>query len=125
MADDFDEIEFALTGAADDADEATRKVARSGKLWLRAPAKNSPEIELMAAKYEEVASAEVEFVDDDEKGRRSAESESTYATNNDVKLFDFHIGLSRSLGEGISRSDYEAACQREGVKPMPKYRSTS
>jgi len=40
MADDFDDIDLALTGAAD---EATRKHAR-GKLWLRAPAKNSPEL---------------------------------------------------------------------------------
>jgi len=77
----------------------------------------------MAAKYEETASVDVEFVDDDENGRHAANSELTYETNNSVRLFDFHIGLARSLGKDATRADYEALCRREGVKPMPKYGS--
>lgn len=117
--DDFDEVDLALTGAAD---EATRKHAR-GKLWLRAPAKNSVELELMAMKYEESASADVEFVDDDENGRHAANSEWTYEMNNGVKLFDFHIGLARSLGKDATHAAYEALCRQEGVRPMPRYGS--
>jgi hypothetical protein len=117
MADDFDEVDLALTGAADDA---TRKHAH-GKLWLKAPAKNSPELELMAAKYAESASVDVEFVEDNE----NANSGCTYETNNGAMLFDFHISLARSLGKGATWADYEAACRCEGVEPMPKYGSQS
>lgn len=120
---DDDEIDMALTGAADDADEAAQKRARRGKLWLIAPAKNSPEIELRAAKYEDdPAPVDIEFGDETDTEKVAADPELIRDSHNHASLYDFHISLARcSLGEGATWDDYKAACQREGVEPMPQY----
>lgn len=116
-----DEIDLALTGAADDADEATRKRARSGKLWLTAPAKNSPEIELRAAKFEDSTPIDMEFGDEADAEKIAADPDAAREQSNTARLWDWHISLARSLPENATWKDYQALCKIEGVAPMPRY----
>jgi hypothetical protein len=123
---DDDEIDQALSGAADDADEATRKRARSGKLWLTAPAKNSPEIELRAMKYEDRAPvSDVAFGDEAEHEKMAADPEWAREQSGIAQLFDHHISLARSLPENATWLDYAVKCKAEGVEPMPRYAGRS
>jgi hypothetical protein len=120
---DDDEIEQALTGAADDADEAAAKRARAGTLWLTAPALNSVEYELRAAKLEAETPIDVLFGDDDTPDREHADSETARQSLITTELYNFHISVARSLGSGdhVQWPDYVALCAAEGVEPMPKY----
>ena len=123
MIDDVaDEIDLSLGGAADTLDEASGKTARTGgKLWVTAPARNSPEIELRAMKFEDMPPVDMEFGDEVHAKKVSADPETIREQRETMQLFDWHISLARSLGDGATGEDYRALCHREGALPMPRY----